>query len=205
MYKYNGGLQMLSMRQCTVCLSAIMLFASLSVGSDLVSVRHAYDEKDYATALREVTPLAEQGNAEAQFLLGKMYMRGQGVPADNDQAMKWLKASGSQGNAEAQFFVGSIYLLPHKDIPEGVKWLRLSAEQGNQDAQLFLGKAYMDGSWSIVRDPVQGEMWLRLAAKDNLPFYEAQLADAEKQMSPQQVEKGKALAAAWKAKSGLTP
>ena len=43
----------------------------------------AYNKKDYATALRVWTPLAEQGNARAQFNLGVMYHNGQGVPWDN--------------------------------------------------------------------------------------------------------------------------
>ena len=70
-----------------------------------------------------------------------------------------------QGNADAQFFMGSYYLLPHRDIAEGIKWLRLSAEQGNKDAQWLLGKAYNAGDKELPRDPIQAEMWLRLAAK----------------------------------------
>lgn len=180
----------------SLCTFTILLCSLLSAAGDLASAKLAYEAEDYATAFKELTPLAEQGNADAQFILGKMYFMGRGVLKDPDQAMKWLEASGTQGNADAQFFLGSIYLLPHKDVAKGVKWLRLSAEQGNQDAQLLLGKAYMEGE--LPRDPVQADMWLRLATKDNLPFYEAQLAAAERQMSPDQIAKGKALAAAWK-------
>ena len=42
----------------------------------------AYDRGDYATALREWKPLAEQGNAPAQFNLGLMYDKGLGVPQE---------------------------------------------------------------------------------------------------------------------------
>jgi len=196
---------MILLRHFSIFVSSILLCASLSAATDLTSAKHAYEQKDYATAFKELTPLAEQGNADAQFLLGKMYWMGQGVLKDGAQAMKWLKASATQGNADAQFYVGSYYLLPHRDIAEGLKWLRLSAEQGNQDAQLLLGKTYMDGARELPRDPVQGEMWLRLAAKGNLPFYEAQLATAESEMSPDQIAKGKALADAWKPKHGVQP
>ena len=130
---------------------------------------------------------------------------GQGVLKDPDQAIKWFKASAAQGNANAQFFLGSFYLLPHRDISEGLKWLRLSAEQGNQDAQLFLGKAYLDGSEELRRDPVQADMWLRLAAEKNLEFYQNELRAAERQMTAGQAAKGKALAEAWKPKHGLRP
>ena len=134
-----------------------------------------------------------------------MYLMGEGVLKDPDQASKWFKASAAQGNADAQFFLGSIYLLPHRDIAEGVKWLLLSAEQGNKDAQWLLGKAYLQGDKDLPRDPVQAEMWLRLAAKDNLEFYENALRSAEGQMSPEQIAKGKALAEAWKPQHGLRP
>ena len=132
-------------------------------------------------------------------------MMGQGVLKDADQAMKWFKASAVQGNAEAQFFLGSMYLLPQKSIGEGVKWLRLSAEQGNRDAQYLLGKAYIQGAKELTRDPVQAEMWLRLAANGNLEFYQNELLAAEEQMTPDQIARGKALAAAWNPKSGAGP
>ena len=125
-------------------------------------------------------------------------MIGQGVPKDSDQALKWLKAAAIQGNQEAQFFLGSLYLLPQKDIGEGLKWLRLSAEQGMQDAQYLLGKAYMRGAKELPRDPVQGGMWLRLAARENKRFYQDELQSAERQMTPDQVAKAKALADEWK-------
>src|SRR5262249_34520322 len=146
---------------------------------------------DYAVALKDVRPLAEQGNADAQFILGKMYLKGQGVPKDPEQANKWFRQAAAQGNADSQFFLGASYLLPHKDIAEGVKWMRLSAEQGNQDAQLLLGKAYLQGE--LPREPVQADKWLRLAARDNLDFYKNELRVAEGQMTSEEIAQGKAL------------
>jgi hypothetical protein len=192
-------------RRISLCAFTILLCASLSAGADLASAKRAYEQKDYATAFKEFTSLAEQGNADSQFFLGKMYWMGQGVLKDSDQAIKWFKLSAAQGNAEAQFYLGSFYLLPHRDIAEGVEWLRLSAEQGEQDAQYLLGKAYLKGDKDLPRDPVQAELWLRLAAKDNLDFYQNELLGAEKQMTAEQVAKGKALAEAWKPNPGLRP
>ena len=181
----------------------VLVCASFSAGADLKSARRAYDQDDFATAVKQFSSLAEQGNADAQLMVGKMYMLGQGVEKDLSQAMKWLKASATQGNPEAEFFLGSMYLLPQKDIGEGVKWLRLSAEQGMQDAQYLLGKAYVTGTKELSPDPVQADMWLRLAAKDNKDFYQNELQGAETQMSADQIAKGKELAAAWKPKSSL--
>jgi hypothetical protein len=182
------------------CVCTVLLYAGFCFGADLKSAKRAYEQKNYGTALKELTPLAEQGNAEAQVLLGNMYLTGRGVLTDPDRAVKLFKASAEQGNADAQFFLGSIYLLPHTDIPEGLKWLRLSAEQGNQDAQLLLGKSYLEGLKELPADPVQADMWFRLAAHQNLPFYENELHAAERQMNSAQIAQGKALAASWKPK-----
>ncbi len=49
----------------------------------------AYQRGDYATAIRELRPLADQGNAGAQYNLGNMYENGRGVPQDDAEAVKW--------------------------------------------------------------------------------------------------------------------
>src|SRR5262249_21784042 len=121
------------LRRFSLCPLTILLCAGSSAAADLESGKRVYALKDYSAGFKEFTPLAEQGNAEAQLYLGKMYMQGQGVLKDPDEAVKWFKASGEQGNADAQFFLGTIYLLPRKDITQGLMWMRLSAEQGNQD------------------------------------------------------------------------
>ena len=86
-----------------------------------------------------------------------------------------------------------------------MNWLHLSAEQGNQDAQYLLGKTYSQGVQGVPRDPVQAEMWLWLAAQNNLAFYQGELLSAERQMTMDQMAHGRALAVAWKPKTGLKP
>ena len=55
----------------------------------------AYNNGDFATALREWTPLAEQGDADAQYNLGLMYAKGRGVPQNNIYAHMWLNIDAS--------------------------------------------------------------------------------------------------------------
>jgi len=57
--------------------------------------------KDYATALREWKPLAEHGNAHAQFYLGVLYHSGHGVQKDFVQAYKWYSLAGANGDEGA--------------------------------------------------------------------------------------------------------
>ena len=71
----------------------------------------ATERGDYQTAFKLWLPLAEQGNASAQFNLGNMYRRGQGVKQDNFEAVKWYRKAAEQGNAKAQVLLGLAYLL----------------------------------------------------------------------------------------------
>jgi TPR repeat protein len=61
------------------------------------------------TALREWRPLAEQGDALAQYNLGVLYRKGRGVPQDNVQARQWYAKAAAQGQAKAQFNLGTLY------------------------------------------------------------------------------------------------
>jgi Sel1 repeat len=51
----------------------------------------AYARGDYITALRILRPLADQGDAQAQYNLGVLYDNGLGVPQDDAEAMKWYR------------------------------------------------------------------------------------------------------------------
>src|SRR5437016_1266347 len=69
----------------------------------------AFSRGDYATALREWLPLAQQGDANAQSSLGYMYVMGQGVPQDYALAAMWYRRAADQGDAKAQYNLGVMY------------------------------------------------------------------------------------------------
>src|SRR5215471_10769830 len=69
----------------------------------------AYERKDYATALREWQPLAQQGNATAQRSLGVMYEQGWGVAKDEVEAVRLYRQAAAQGEAKAQTNLGVMY------------------------------------------------------------------------------------------------
>ena len=62
------------------CLTAILLMASPVAAADFDKGALAYQRGDYATALKEWRPLAEMGDSDAQYNLGVMYAKAQGVP-----------------------------------------------------------------------------------------------------------------------------
>ena len=115
-----------------------VLFLTLLVGNpasaDFQKGFDAYERGDYATALREFRPLAEQGNAGAQNNLGVMYEKGQGVSQDDKTAVKF---AAEQGDANAQFNLGSMYEKGKGVLQDFVRahmWWNISASQGDKDA-----------------------------------------------------------------------
>ena len=134
-----------------LALTFLFLFSGFSVvfAGDLQDGLDAAVRGDYKTAYKLWLPLAEQGDAEAQYNLGVMYEHSLGVPQDYKTAVKWYRLSAEQGLAIAQSRLGFLHLLGirgvQQDYKEAVKWSRLAAEQGNAIAQYFLGHSYADG------------------------------------------------------------
>ncbi|MCH7916223.1 MAG: sel1 repeat family protein [Deltaproteobacteria bacterium] len=104
---------------------------------------------DYATALREFRPLAEQGDAAAQYNLGLMYDEGQGVPQDYAEAVRWYRKAAEQGDDNAQYSLGAMYLSGRgvpQDYVRAHMWFNLSAARGHELAaslRTFIAKKMM--------------------------------------------------------------
>lgn len=79
-----------------------LLVASSSVAADFAAGVEAYERGDYAMALLEFRPLADQGDRAAQFNLGVMYANGEGVPEAAIQTYAWLNLAAAQGDERAE-------------------------------------------------------------------------------------------------------
>ncbi len=165
----------------------------------------AYNVGDYGTAWRLLRPLAEQGDAAAQYGLGVMYERGQGVRQNDVEAVKWYRLAAKQGHAEAQSNLGVMYERGQgvmRDHAEAVKWFRLAAVQGNAEALSNLGYMYGHGR-GVQQDYVLAHIWFTLAAsrfppgKDRDKAVEGRDALAER-MTPAQIAEAQRLAREWK-------
>ena len=91
----------------------------------------AVNRNDFATAIRIMRPLADQGNARAQRLLGMMYNAGWGVPKDDAEAVKWFRRAANQGDGDAQASLGAEYRngtgVP-QDYVHAYMWFILAAQ-----------------------------------------------------------------------------
>jgi hypothetical protein len=169
----------------TLAFATLLALALPAYGQDLQKGLDAYNNGDYATALRELRPLAEQGYAKAQFRLGWMYYNGKGVAQDDAEAVRWYRLAAAQGLAGAQNNLGIMYkngrgvaqdyvqvhlgLMYEKvwgvaqDDAEAVRLYRLAAEQGYAGAQNNLGRMYYSGK-GVAQDYVLAHNWWNLAA-----------------------------------------
>jgi TPR repeat protein len=151
---------------------ALVLALTLSACSSDVQVGvEAYERGDYAAALEELRPLAERGDAGAQFSLGGIYYYGAGVPQDSAEAVKWYHLAAEQGDADAQSQLGKLYEngagVP-QDYVLAHMWFNLAATHLPADLTQDLG--------ALNRDFV------------------------EKSMTPDQVAEAHRLAREWKPK-----
>ena len=104
--------------------------AATPARADLADGMFAYDQGDYATALAEWTPLAENGDPTAQSLLGLMYRGAPGMAADDATSAGWYRRAAEQGHALAQYNLGLAYLAGRgvgQDDVAAHMWLDLAA------------------------------------------------------------------------------
>jgi uncharacterized protein len=87
--------------------AVIGLSSTKALNADAAYAAHL--RKKYATALRLARPLAAEGDARAQSLLGNLYYRGRGVPQDHNEALKWFRRAANQDDVAAQFYLGLMF------------------------------------------------------------------------------------------------
>jgi uncharacterized protein len=83
---------------CAFIMTALVV-GNTAVAGPVEDAAAAYKRGDYATAMRLFRPLADEGDASAQVVLGFMYKRGQGVPQDFAAAVRWYRLAADQGDA----------------------------------------------------------------------------------------------------------
>jgi TPR repeat protein len=120
-----------------IALVLLVICLAVPAWADFQAGKDAYDRGDYATALNEWRPLAEQGDPSAQFRLGLLYENGNGVPRDFAKARLWYEKAAVQGEAKAQFYLGIQSAFGEGgplDLVQAHMWYSLAAGNGNAHA-----------------------------------------------------------------------
>jgi len=132
---------------------------------NLASGISAFEAKEFAKAFKFLSPLAEDGNAQAQYRLAVMYQNGLGHVRNDMMAFKWMRAAAEQGEALAQHGLGFMY-MQGECVPKNEKlaaeWFRRAAEQGLSGSQMTLGMIYEQGL-GVDKNEAEARKWYELA------------------------------------------
>jgi len=97
----------------------------------------AYEKGDFSAALEKFKPVAEHGHVQAEYYVGIMYLKGQGITKNEKDAGIWLGKAAERGHADAQENLGLIYakgLGVERDWVQAAKWFSIAAASGKETA-----------------------------------------------------------------------
>lgn len=101
---------------------------------DLAGAKSAARLQEFTKAARLLKPLANKGNADAQFQLAGLFRSGRGVPKDHESAVYWLKKAAHKGHADAQYQLGVMYEKGwgvDSNTSQAIEWYQTAAKQGS--------------------------------------------------------------------------
>lgn len=148
---------------CMVRIVAALMFIS---GGSLVYASadeawRAHSEKDYARAVQLAQTPAQEGNKDAQYLLGLAAKHGRGVEQSHQAAVKWFTLAAERGHADALNDLGTSYSRGEgvaRDDAKAFGYFRMAAERGSAAAQRNVGQMYEKGV-GISKDNLKALYW----------------------------------------------
>lgn len=181
-----------------------LLIATAANAAPFDDGMRALQAGDFADARATFSPLAKEGNGNAQFMLGVMFENGLGTGKDDEAAASWYQQAAASGVASAQYNLGVFHQLG-KGVAQNpalaLKFHRLAAAQGHSRAQNNLGTMYYTGA-GITRDPIEAWKWLTLATSglrgDARDIAEKNLSAIERELSPDDLSEARRRATGWK-------
>ncbi|MGQ0660105.1 tetratricopeptide repeat protein [Sphingosinicella sp.] len=153
----------------------------------------AWQQGNYEEAVRQWRPLADRGDADAQYNLAQAYKLGRGVPLNMTLAEQWYERAARQGHEQAGANLGLI-LFQNGRRREAMPYIERAAGGGDPRAQYVLGTALFNGD-VVARDWPRAWAMMSRAAADGLPPAVQQLQAMEQHLSPEDRARGDQLAA----------
>ena len=122
-------------------------------------------DRDEAAA--QLMDMAEGGDPDARYLVGKLYLDGPVLISDSVEARYWFDLSARQGHVAAQYELGMLLLCDDPEVRDpalGIQWLEYAAKNGSDPAVYRLGKEYLKGEIS-EKDSVKAMDYLIRSAE----------------------------------------
>jgi cell division septation protein DedD len=189
----------------TLAVSAALALA-FAAGTAFADTKAGYDlwlAEKYPEAVAQWRPLADRGDADAQFDLGQAYKLGRGVPQDLRTAQSWFEKAAQQGHLQAQTMLGLI-LFQNGERERAMPWLKKGADAGDPRAQYVLGTALFNGD-VVGKDWVRAYAYMTRAAAQGLPPAATNLQAMDQYVPVEQRRQGLALARQLEAGAGKAP
>jgi TPR repeat protein len=169
------------MRLLVGAVLAVVLAAAGQAAADPVEDSlAAIQRRDFAAAFKLIQPVAEAGNARAQYILGLLYLNGQGVTQDYGLSLTWGRKSAEQGFPPGRDQMVNNYLngraLPQDYGPVAKTCLEL-AVAGQVKGQECLGFMYLHGD-GVALDGAQALLWFKKASDQGSSVAETALGSA---------------------------
>lgn len=166
---------------------------------ELEQGRAAMRSNDWATAMRVLSPLASQGEMEAQCLVALLHHKGYGVPQDFTEGVRWYTRSALQGWPDALFMLAETYYKGEgvpEDLQKAADLFLLCAITGDADGQWAFGVCVAFGE-GRDRDPIEGYAWLSMASRQGQADAQQELSQLEPQMGAQDLAMAEEMADHW--------
>ncbi|MBW2520859.1 MAG: sel1 repeat family protein [Deltaproteobacteria bacterium] len=187
----------------TMLLMVLMTSSSLFAGNFEEGLKAA-QEKDYQKAYKLWIIEADKGDPFAQFNLGIMFERGDGVPQNYEKALNWFEKSAELGYSPAQVNLGIMFLngrgIPQNTM-EALKWFQKAAEKGNAEAQYNLGNMYLMGQ-GVPKSLEMAYVWWSLASENGHQEAKINKDIAGENMLPNQIKEAQQKASKLKLRLG---
>ena len=152
----------------------------------------AWAAQNWPLAIANFRPLADRGDADAQYAMAQAYFLGRGVPQNTNLAEQWYERAARQGNEEAQANYG-LLLFQNGRRREALPWIERAANRGDPRAQYVLGTALFNGDL-VGQDSARAYALMSRAAQAGLPPAVSQLAAMEPHISAEDRARGLELA-----------
>ncbi|HIF10876.1 MAG TPA: sel1 repeat family protein [Sneathiellales bacterium] len=160
--------QTLGMRMFQFLITLIVvLLTATPARADFDAGMAAYEQGDFNNAMTEWLPLAEAGDAEAQYRVGRLYGFGEGIEEDKSEALSWYRLAANQDHPIATYNLGVFYEHGYgisSDKQVAFEYFRKAAELGDITSASIVGGAHWLGK-GVPEDKEEAVRWLRIAAE----------------------------------------
>ena len=136
-----------------------------------------YEKGQYVKALSAWKRAAGAGSSEADFRIGLLYARGEGVVRSIPDAVIWYERAANKGHVEAQYRLGTIYFDGAKPGPSSAsQWFESASQRDGEAARRTLNALFPNGI-TVEQNLEAAVRWMRAAANSGMAEAQATLGD----------------------------